>query len=136
MARDPAVTGTEHYFSRLKRENPERLKEFGRGDHGGRPKGTPFGMSKRRWAVTLDEAHKLARKIMKKAEENGDLPENALARDAMKQAIVMLASDELIPKDKLAVIRTILEYNMAKPAATSNVNIKTAEDFLDELAEE
>jgi hypothetical protein len=66
-------------------------------------------------------------------EKNGDLPENTIAREAMKSAIEMLASD-VSTKDKIAVIRTLLEYNMAKPAATQNLNVKTAEDFLDELA--
>lgn len=68
-------------------------------------------------------------------DKEGALPENPIAREAMEAATQMLASD-LPAKDRLAVIRTLLEYNMAKPAATTNLNVKSAEDFLDELAEE
>lgn len=69
-------------------------------------------------------------------DKNGALPENPIARQAMKSAMEMLAVEELNSKDKLAVIRTLLEWNLAKPASTQNLNVKTAEDFLDELAAE
>ena len=52
----------------------------------------------------------------------------------MKSAIELLTADISV-KDKMAAIRTLLEYNLAKPAATSNVNVRTAEDFLDDIAE-
>lgn len=67
-------------------------------------------------------------------EKDGALPENPIAREAMKRAMEMLAEDNSA-KDKISLIRTLLEYNMAKPASTQNVNLKTAEDFLDELAD-
>jgi hypothetical protein len=124
----------EPYYARLKREDPERLRAICASTNAARPKGAPPHMTKRQWAIVLDEAHKLARKIMNKLDEEGALPENKIAREAMQQAITMLASD-ISSKDKLSVIRTLLEYNMAKPAATSNLNIKTAEDFLDDLAD-
>lgn len=94
-----------------------------------------MGFSKAEWAQCLDQAHQLAHKIMKQMDKDGALPDNPVAREAMRSAIELLSS-ELSTKDKLAVIRTLLEYNMAKPAATTNLNVKTAEDFLDELAEE
>ena len=53
----------------------------------------------------------------------------------MKQAMTMLAEDNAT-KDRITLIRTLLEYNMAKPAATQNLNVKTAEDFLDDLVNE
>jgi hypothetical protein len=87
------------------------------------------------WAICKDEARKLAHKVFKIMDNEGSLPENPIAREAMKNALEMLAEDNST-KDKLAIIRTLLDFNMAKPAATQNVNIKTAEDFLDELAAE
>lgn len=68
-------------------------------------------------------------------DKEGALPENPIAREAMKAALEMLAEDNAT-KDKLSIIRTLLEYNLAKPASTANVNLKTAEDFLDDLAAE
>jgi hypothetical protein len=125
------------YLEKLKREDPEKLKEIRQKGiaamKGARPSNLPPNMSRRQWAVTLDEAQKLAKSIMKNLDKKDALPENVIARQAMEQAVTMLAS-ELPAKDKLAVIRTLLEYNMAKPAATQNLNVKTAEDFLDELA--
>jgi hypothetical protein len=78
-------------------------------------------------------ARNLAHKVFKIMEVEGSLPENPIAKQAMKEALVLLA-EQNSTKDRLAIIRTLLEYNLAKPAATQNVNLKTAEDFLDELA--
>lgn len=86
-------------------------------------------------ALQMDAARKLAHKVFKMMDKDGALPENPIAREAMKTTLEMLA-EENSTKDKLAIIRTLLEYNLAKPAATQNVNIKTAEDFLDDLAAE
>lgn len=129
----------ESHFERLAREDPERLKAISNDAAAKAAKvqrkiaGTPNGISKVEWAVMLDEAQKLAKRILREMDNEGALPENPLAKQAMQEAVVMLATD-LPAKDKLAVIRTILEWNLAKPAATSNVNIKSAEDFLDDLA--
>jgi hypothetical protein len=130
----------EPYLSKLKREDPDKLREIVMaGARTRRPNetykvaGRPSHMTTMEWAVCLDEAQKLARKILKNMDAEGALPTNPIAKAAMEQAIVMLSSD-LPAKDKLGVIRTILEWNLAKPAATNNINVKTAEDFLDELA--
>lgn len=85
------------------------------------------------WALSKEEARKIAHKVFTLMDKEGALPENPIAREAMKNALELLAEDNST-KDKLAIIRTLLEYNMAKPASTQNVNVKTAEDFLDELA--
>lgn len=92
-------------------------------------------MTRHEWALHKEEARQIAHKVFTMMDKEGALPENPIAREAMKEALEMLASD-IATRDKHAVIRTLLEYNMAKPAATQNVNIKTAEDFLDELAAE
>lgn len=133
----------EGYFAKLKREDPEKLREISRRAinseaRRAKPrtvKGCPVGMTKHEWAVCKDEARKIAHRIYSMMEKEGALPENPIAREAMKTAMEMLAEDNST-KDKLAIIRTLLEYNMAKPASTQNLNVKTAEDFLDELAQE
>jgi hypothetical protein len=122
----------------MKRDNPELLSQIQRERAAkrktdGMTRGVPPGFTKYEWALQLEDARLLANRILRQMEKNGDLPENTIASRAMKSAIEMLASD-VSTKDKIAVIRTLLEYNMAKPAATQNLNVKTAEDFLDELA--
>jgi hypothetical protein len=139
----PART-TENYFSRLKREDPEKLAAISReaansAARAARPR-TPPGKppqvkTNHEWALHKDEARKIAHKVFKMMDKEGALPENPIAREAMKNALEMLAEDNSA-KDRLAVIRTLLEWNLAKPASTQNVNVKTAEDFLDELAAE
>jgi hypothetical protein len=93
-------------------------------------------MNMREYALALENARKLTNRIMKQMELEDALPENPIARKAMQAAIELLALNEAPTKDRLATIRTLLEYNMAKPASTANLNVKTAEDFLDELAAE
>jgi hypothetical protein len=137
--RPKKVLNHESHFERLKREDPEKLKAISNDAAAKAAKvkrkvaGIPTGVTHVEWAVMLDEAQKLAKRILREMDNEGALPENPLARTAMQEAVTMLATD-LPAKDKLAVIRTILEWNLAKPAATNNVNLKTAEDFLDELA--
>jgi hypothetical protein len=134
----------EAYFARLKREDPEKLAEIAskasrsearRAKPATAPTGTPNGLTQHEWALRKEEARQIANRIMKLMDKDGALPENPIAREAMKAAVEMLAED-LPTKDKLATIRTLLEWNLAKPASTQNLNVKTAEDFLDELAAE
>lgn len=118
---------------------PEKRREFAvkaarspKTRNGRRP-GVPLNWDHHSWAVAQDAARKEARRIYKIMEIEGALPENPIARKAMMETLEMLTG-EMSVKDRLAVARTLLEFNLAKPASTSNVNIKTAEDFLDELA--
>lgn len=130
----------ETHFARLKREDPEKLREIStraskRAVSKGRnqPPGRHPHMTLRELARIKEDARILARRIYKIMENEGSLPENPIAREAMKRALEMLAEDNS-SKDKISLIRTLLEYNLAKPASTQNLNVKTAEDFLDELA--
>ena len=67
-------------------------------------------------------------------DKQGSTPENDMAKVALQSAFEMIALP-LPPKDRLAAVRTVLEYTKQKPATQSNVTVKSAEDFLDELAE-
>lgn len=129
------------YFAKLKREDPEKLKALSQEASAkskasptktGTP-GIPAGFTKYEWAIHLDAAQKLTHRIMQIMDKEGALPTNPIAREAMKSAIELLASDINV-KDKLTAIRTLLEYNMARPAAATNITLKTSEDFLDEIA--
>lgn len=131
----------EAYFARLKREDPEKLAEIGRkaalsAARAEKPRGRagrPYETTNHEWAVRKEEARQLVHRIFTLMDKEGALPENPIAREAMKSAMQMLAEDNS-SKDRLAVIRTLLEWNLAKPASTQNLNVKTAEDFLDDLA--
>lgn len=137
----PKVEGRENYLSKLKREDPEKLREIQRlgvkasSKAGRKPKGIPPKTTNREFAIQKDEARKIAHRIYKQMDLEGALPENPIARKAMKTALEMLAEDNST-RDKLSIVRTLLEFNHSKPASTQNVNLRTAEDFLDELAAE
>lgn len=135
---------TDTYFARLKREDPEKLAEIAskaslsaarRAKRVTTPLGTPNGLTMHEWALRKEEARQLAHRMIKLMSKDGALPDNPIAREAMKAAIEMLAADNNT-KDKLAIVRTLLEWNMAKPASTQNLNVKAAEDWLTELAAE
>ncbi|MGE8142285.1 hypothetical protein ACQKOE_09945 [Novosphingobium sp. NPDC080210] len=138
----PRPSNKENYFARLKREDPEKLREISKkaatsAERKAKPynaSGKPYRMTMKEWARAKEDARIIAHRIYKIMEKDGSLPENPIAREAMKRAMEMLAEDNS-SSDKIKLIRTLLEYNMAKPASTQNVNLKTAEDFLDELAD-
>lgn len=133
----------EAYFSKLKREDPEKLREISTRAinseaRKAKPRaiaGVPSNHTLHEWAIRKEAARTIAHRIFAMLDKEGALPENPIARQAMKQALEMLAEDNST-KDRLAIVRTLLEYNLAKPASTQNVNLKTAEDFLDDLANE
>lgn len=138
----PKKNSGENYFSRLKREDPEKLREISlKAATSAARKAQPYNapgklphMTFAELARSKEDARIIANRIYKIMDKDGSLPENPIAREAMKRAMEMLA-EENSTKDKISLIRTLLEYNLAKPASTQNVNLKTAEDFLDELAD-
>lgn len=130
-------------LAKLKWENPEKFREHQRRAANSEarmkaprtPAGIPAGWTNMQWALAKDAARKIAHRIYKNMDIEGALPENPIAREAMKTALEMLAEDNAT-RDRLAIVRTLLEFTHSKPASTQNVNLKTAEDFLDELAAE
>lgn len=83
--------------------------------------------------AALVEAEKEAKRILKIMEKEGLIPDDHMAKAAL-QATFEMVTAPLPPRERLAAARTILEYTKQKPVSTTNLNIKTAEDFLDELA--
>jgi len=68
-------------------------------------------------------------------DQQGLLPEDEIAREAILQAL-QLMREPGDKKFKLSVIRTLLDHTHAKPVQKSDVTVRTAEDFLNELAAE
>jgi hypothetical protein len=112
-----------------KAEGIKRLREC----KGGRKQGVPTAYDQWTYRAIRDDALKEIKRIVKIMDQEGSLPENPLARQAMMAALELLA--EPGTKDmKLKVLRTILEYNLAKPVVKTDVTVRTAEDWLAELA--
>lgn len=129
------------HFSRLKAENPSALSALSRKAatspaRAAKPRkvaGSPKRMTNREWAQKLTEARQRTSRIINSMELEGSLPDNPIAREAMRSAIEMLAAG-LSERDRLSVIRTLLEFNLAQPPAGSVLTVRTAEDILEILA--
>jgi hypothetical protein len=102
---------------------------------GGHPRGVPRNMT-----VAQHEAHQAAQqpiiaRIIKKMAANEQLPDDPMAVEALKEAMTVLRST-IPPRDKIAAARLILDFTKSKPTAKVEHTVKTAEDLLDEMAEE
>lgn len=58
-------------------------------------------------------------------------PDNQVAAEAMEELVTVLRTKGLLPKEKIAAAKTILEFTQRKPVQESDVNINTAEQFLE-----
>lgn len=65
-----------------------------------------------------------------------EIPKSEFAREAIEAAVESMRMEAINVKDKLAAARLVLEFTMAKPAAQSEVTVKTAESFLADIAKE
>lgn len=100
---------------------------------GARIPGTPNDWTNKDYAPLREEAKAEARRIFKVMEKEGTLPEDPIAREAL--LTVLQAMREPGPKDfKHKAARTLLEYTMAKPSQKQDITVRSAEDFLDDLA--
>lgn len=119
-----------------KEEHSERSRKgaYARKTHGSVGAGAPPGWTKREYMLATEIAKTEAQRILKRMEKDSGelLPEDQLARECLKTAYEIMRSPTK-PADKLKAIKTILEFTKAKPATKSDVTVRTAEDFLDEL---
>ena len=97
------------------------------------PIGIPTGWSRSQYAVVLDQAHKEARKIMQMMENEGITPDDKMSKTAIEAAFGMI-KEPLSARDRLAAINTVLTYTKTKPATKTDMTVRTAEDFLDDVA--
>lgn len=101
----------------------------------GRTPGTPNDWTNKEYAPLREEARLEARRMVKLMEKEGLLPQDPIAREAL--LTVLQAMREPGPKDfKHKAARTLLEYTMAKPSQKQDITVRSAEDFLNELADE
>lgn len=97
--------------------------------------GKPAKLTRVEYAQVVDKAHAEAKRIMKIMEQNGQTPDDEMAKKAILAAFEMI-SEPLTARDRLAAIRTVLDFTKTKPATKTDVTVKTAEEFLDEIAED
>lgn len=99
----------------------------------GRKPGVPQGWHYRDYELACAAARKDVKRIMQKMADEGMLPEDAYAREALEGAVQVLREPGT-KETKLKAARLILDFTKSKPASKSDVTIRTAESFLDELA--
>lgn len=104
----------------------------------GRPPGSIDGYSahelKQQRAIAKAEAKEMVKYMETK--KGFEIPKSEFAREAIEAAVESMRMEAINVKDKLAAARLVLEFTMAKPAAQSEVTVKTAESFLADIAAE
>lgn len=83
--------------------------------------------------IVAEQAPKIAR-ILKKMAEQGTLPDDPRAVEAIEKTLGVLRTAEAY-KDILASARLILDFTKSKPTAKIEHTVRTAEDYLDEIAD-
>lgn len=116
-------------------EYSKRIAAKKKGHSGGRQKGVPQRLTKAEYQARLAEQTPIVKRIMKKMADNGQLPDDPRAVEALETSMIVLRTQE-DAKTKLAAARLVLDFTKAKPTSKQEVTIKTAEDYLDELAED
>lgn len=103
----------------------------------GRPAGSVDGYSQSELRKQRATAKAEAKEMVKFMEKKGfEVPEAEYAREAIEAAVESMRMEAINVKDKLAAARLVLEFTKAKPAAKSEVTVRTAEDFLADIAKE
>ena len=83
----------------------------------------------------METARLDAKRIIKKMKDAGQLPDDPRAAEALEKAVVTLRASSA-PKDVAALGRLILDFTKPKPAQKIDHTVRTAEDILDEMAED
>lgn len=107
----------------------------GKGLPGRRP-GSKDGYTATELTKQRAKAKAEAKVIMEHLSKKFELPKDEYAREALQTAVELMRMDVINHKDKLAAARTLLEWTLAKPTSSSEVTVKTAESFLDDIAAE
>lgn len=109
--------------------------------------GIPNGWTRQEaTAARLKAAEQAKRIVDKMIEEKVFAPDCKEAREAMEALVAVVRAKKLRPDDKGSPLvplsevtkasKTILEFTQRKPLTSSAVTIKSAEDWLDEIAGE
>lgn len=130
-ARGPWANMTPEERSEYARSLRARQKE----NFGGKPTGVPRSMSVAQYEALKAEQRPIVKRIMKKMADKGQLPEDPRAVEALEESLMVLRTAEN-QKTKLSAARLLLDFTKAKPTQKIEHTVKTAEDYLDELAED
>jgi len=102
---------------------------------GGKKPGVPAAYTKAQWEIHVAMQKPFIAKVLKKLADNDRLPDDPMAVEALEQTMLILRS-QVPSKEKLTAARLLLDFTTAKPAATVEQAVRTAEDYLDELSED
>lgn len=103
----------------------------------GRPRGATEGVLKTSREKIKSKAKAEAKIIVEYMEQKGfEIPKQEFAKEAIQTAVEIMRREDINPKDKLTAAKTVLEWTLSKPATEANVNVKTAESFLEDIAKE
>lgn len=106
----------------LRKQDPERFSRAG----------VPDGMRRRHAVKARADASAAAERFIKRMQDDDMLPvpapgsEEEMAQTALKEAYTM-AVMPIAFKDKLAAIRTVLEYTKSKPATSQKIALSSDE---------
>lgn len=101
----------------------------------GSRQGVPRGLTLAQFEAAKAAQKPIIQRIMKKMADTGQLPDDPRAVEALTEAMTVLRSP-ITAKEKIAAARLVLDFTKAKPTAKVEHTIKSAEDFLDEMAED
>ena len=103
----------------------------------GRGHGQPDGVRLKDWLKIKEQAAIKAEKAIKiMAEKKIWVPENDMSERAMRTALEVMESNTGETRNRLAAAKTILEFVQPKPVVKTETTIKSAEAFLEALAED
>jgi hypothetical protein len=113
-----------------------KLGKMKEGRKSGRIMGQPDGMPLKKFRVLEAAAKIKTQKVMLAMSKTKEFePDNKVANQALEAAIEILC----LPgntSSRLSAAKLLLEYTQKKPVASSEVNLKTAESFLDTLIDD
>lgn len=102
---------------------------------GGRKVGVPRSLTVKQFNARVAEQKPIIERIMKKMADKGQLPDDPRAVEAIETGLTIMRTQE-DQKLKLNAARMILDFTKAKPTTKIEHTVKTAEDYLDELADD
>jgi hypothetical protein len=83
----------------------------------------------------IAKARAEAKDLMIHMEKKGYvIPKDEHAKEALEVVITEMRRKDISPKDKISAAALLLTYTLAKPATETTMNVRKAEDFLNDLA--
>ena len=140
----PNYPKTLERFNALKESMSRRIREYNAAGITKRD-GVPHGWTRYEAVAVRQQAAERAKKIVDKMiEEKVFAPDTKEARIAMEALVSIVQTKKLTPEDKGSPLvaasevnkaaKTILDFAQRRPVTSSQVTVKSAEDWLDEIA--